>query len=259
MELQSKTRPSFDKSTGLGQRRHHVLCSTLCFSNTTFTVAILAHGTSWAVAVTQAFFQVEPFGARWPASCARRRGCACGRPARPTTARAQARAGAGGGPRDAAAAHRVDGHGAAPVRARRSAAEAHGRGSANRHRCAQRCNKHRGHSHARPQSAAPRARHAHECDATSFGAEPALEFAAACSHDGIAARLATHCAVQFTVPMCGSDADLCATIGSRRFRQPDDPTRRARMSSCRDPGSNRGPSDLRSDALPTELSRRCLR
>ena len=24
--------------------------------------------------------------------------------------------------------------------------------------------------------------------------------------------------------------------------------------SCRDPGSNRGPSDLRSDALPTELS-----
>ena len=25
---------------------------------------------------------------------------------------------------------------------------------------------------------------------------------------------------------------------------------------CRDPGSNRGPSDLRSDALPTELSRR---
>ena len=27
------------------------------------------------------------------------------------------------------------------------------------------------------------------------------------------------------------------------------------MKSCRDPGSNRGPSDLRSDALPTELSR----
>ena len=26
-------------------------------------------------------------------------------------------------------------------------------------------------------------------------------------------------------------------------------------SKCRDPGSNRGPSDLRSDALPTELSR----
>jgi hypothetical protein len=26
-------------------------------------------------------------------------------------------------------------------------------------------------------------------------------------------------------------------------------------SICRDPGSNRGPSDLRSDALPTELSR----
>ena len=24
---------------------------------------------------------------------------------------------------------------------------------------------------------------------------------------------------------------------------------------CRDPGSNRGPSDLQSDALPTELSR----
>ena len=29
--------------------------------------------------------------------------------------------------------------------------------------------------------------------------------------------------------------------------------------SCRDPGSNRGPSDLQSDALPTELSRHvCL-
>jgi hypothetical protein len=29
------------------------------------------------------------------------------------------------------------------------------------------------------------------------------------------------------------------------------------MTSCRDPGLNRGPSDLQSDALPTELSRRC--
>ena len=27
------------------------------------------------------------------------------------------------------------------------------------------------------------------------------------------------------------------------------------IKECRDPGSNRGPSDLRSDALPTELSR----
>ena len=26
---------------------------------------------------------------------------------------------------------------------------------------------------------------------------------------------------------------------------------------CRDPGSSRGPSDLQSDALPTELSRLC--
>jgi hypothetical protein len=26
-------------------------------------------------------------------------------------------------------------------------------------------------------------------------------------------------------------------------------------TACRDPGSNRGPSDLQSDALPTELSR----
>ena len=32
------------------------------------------------------------------------------------------------------------------------------------------------------------------------------------------------------------------------------PVRPAR-TKCRDPGSNRGPSDLRSDALPTELSR----
>ena len=29
----------------------------------------------------------------------------------------------------------------------------------------------------------------------------------------------------------------------------------ARKTACRDPGSNRGPSDLQSDALPTELSR----
>ena len=28
-----------------------------------------------------------------------------------------------------------------------------------------------------------------------------------------------------------------------------------RSTTCRDPGSNRGPSDLQSDALPTELSR----
>ena len=28
-----------------------------------------------------------------------------------------------------------------------------------------------------------------------------------------------------------------------------------KIKKCRDPGSNRGPSDLRSDALPTELSR----
>ena len=27
------------------------------------------------------------------------------------------------------------------------------------------------------------------------------------------------------------------------------------FQKCRDPGSNRGPSDLQSDALPTELSR----
>ena len=29
------------------------------------------------------------------------------------------------------------------------------------------------------------------------------------------------------------------------------------LKKCRDPGSNRGPSDLQSDALPTELSRLC--
>ena len=29
----------------------------------------------------------------------------------------------------------------------------------------------------------------------------------------------------------------------------------AQPNKCRDPGSNRGPSDLQSDALPTELSR----
>ena len=31
--------------------------------------------------------------------------------------------------------------------------------------------------------------------------------------------------------------------------------KRSNQKECRDPGSNRGPSDLRSDALPTELSR----
>ena len=29
----------------------------------------------------------------------------------------------------------------------------------------------------------------------------------------------------------------------------------AQHAACRDPGSNQGPSDLQSDALPTELSR----
>ena len=32
---------------------------------------------------------------------------------------------------------------------------------------------------------------------------------------------------------------------------------KARKKWCRDPGSNRGPPDLQSDALPTELSRLC--
>ena len=31
-----------------------------------------------------------------------------------------------------------------------------------------------------------------------------------------------------------------------------------RKKKCRDPGSNRGPSDLQSDALPTELSRHTI-
>ena len=31
-----------------------------------------------------------------------------------------------------------------------------------------------------------------------------------------------------------------------------------RKNQCRDPGSNRGPSDLQSDALPTELSRQLM-
>ena len=34
---------------------------------------------------------------------------------------------------------------------------------------------------------------------------------------------------------------------------------RCKKAKCRDPGSNRGPSDLQSDALPTELSRLCLK
>ena len=40
----------------LGQYR-----STLVMRNSAVTVAILAQGTSWAVAVTQAFLQVESF------------------------------------------------------------------------------------------------------------------------------------------------------------------------------------------------------
>ena len=33
------------------------------------------------------------------------------------------------------------------------------------------------------------------------------------------------------------------------------PPQKQEKRKCRDPGSNRGPSDLQSDALPTELSR----
>ena len=32
-----------------------------------------------------------------------------------------------------------------------------------------------------------------------------------------------------------------------------------KMTTCRDPGSNRGPLDLQSNALPTELSRQLVR
>ena len=47
----------------------------------------------------------------------------------------------------------------------------------------------------------------------------------------------------------------CYTLTCARVCQPDHCVRASRPSFCRDPGSNRGPSDLRSDALPVELSR----
>jgi hypothetical protein len=50
------------------------------------------------------------------------------------------------------------------------------------------------------------------------------------------------------------------TWQSARQRQQQSSGMRAkgckRLQKCRDPGSNQGPSDLQSDALPTELSRR---
>ena len=42
---------------------------------------------------------------------------------------------------------------------------------------------------------------------------------------------------------------------ARRSEQLMLSTRGRSKTNCRDPGSNRGPSDLQSDALPTELSR----
>ena len=48
----------------------------------------------------------------------------------------------------------------------------------------------------------------------------------------------------------GYNAIVCATgLGALQ------PHLRTQCGACRDPGSNRGPSDLQSDALPTELSR----
>ena len=42
------------------------------------------------------------------------------------------------------------------------------------------------------------------------------------------------------------------TNGCARVENP------SKQMPCRDPGSSRGPSDLQSDALPTELSRLCV-
>ena len=50
--------------------------------------------------------------------------------------------------------------------------------------------------------------------------------------------------------------DLCHAKCDRQWRRSCQRRYTWPCTKCRDPGSNRGPSDLRSDALPTELSRR---
>ena len=57
-------------------------------------------------------------------------------------------------------------------------------------------------------------------------------------------------AIAHTSPCCaGAPRETRAQTATKHQRQ------HSRAQACRDPGSNRGPSDLRSDALPAELSR----
>ena len=48
---------------------------------------------------------------------------------------------------------------------------------------------------------------------------------------------------------------LWAYLVSFSYNQNITPSNETRQKLCRDPGLNQGPSDLQSDALPTELSR----
>ena len=48
---------------------------------------------------------------------------------------------------------------------------------------------------------------------------------------------------------------MLSGVEPTQTKHPTSPPNKAGVQPCRDPGSNRGPSDLRSDALPAELSR----
>ena len=80
-----------------------------------------------------------------------------------------------------------------------------------------------------------------------------------------AAPLDRGCHAKFLQPLRGprrpAVKDLAPGCGLPRLRILALPTELSRLywtkENCRDPGSSRGPSDLQSDALPTELSRPC--
>ena len=114
------------------------------------------------------------------------------------------------------------------------------------------------------------------CDASRVGLGLAMEGTAECCRRGPTVKAASSGALPAATTVCrganvkgearsktaiGSGASPTATaVCPRRGRQI---RARARVGArcpswteiCRDPGSNRGPSDLQSDALPTELSR----
>ena len=58
-----------------------------------------------------------------------------------------------------------------------------------------------------------------------------------------------------SVLRCWHQAPVRKGVGSEPHSCHDVVSMNTITSACRDPGLNRGPSDLQSDALPTELSR----